>query len=72
MITFIASAPSTATFMRVHGDGGLRIMLDIAESEADGIIDDLSRLRGQTLSVAIVATEQEQQDDVRRDLLARN
>lgn len=60
MITFIASAPATTTYMRVHGDGGLRLTLDISETEADGIIDDLSRLRGKTLSVAIVATELDQ------------
>jgi hypothetical protein len=51
-ITFLASFPNIQTAIRVAGDGGARILLDIPESEMPSIVR-LMLMRGIVLKVTV-------------------
>jgi hypothetical protein len=51
-VTFLASFPNIQTAIRVAGDGGARILLDIPEDELPAIAR-LLLMRGQVLRVTV-------------------
>ena len=51
-VTFKASIPPTETAIKIHGDGGARMMLDIAESDLAGFLPALV-MRGRRLLVTL-------------------
>lgn len=51
-VLFVASIPPILAAIRVGGDGGLRLTLDIPESDA-GVLAQLAALRRRPLAVAI-------------------
>lgn len=51
-VTFLAAFPPIQSAIKVCGDGGARIQLDIPESEMDEVMR-LMALRGQVLQVTI-------------------
>lgn len=51
-ITFLASFPNIQTAIRVAGDGGARILLDIPEDEMPAIVR-LMLMRGKVIRVTI-------------------
>ena len=51
-ISFIGSFPSIATAIRVHGDGGARIVIDIPENELPAIAR-LLLMRGKAIKVTV-------------------
>jgi hypothetical protein len=51
-VTFRASIPPSETAIKIHGEGGARIMLDIAESDLGGFLPALV-FRGKRLSVTL-------------------
>lgn len=51
-VSFVASFPNIQTAIRVAGDGGARILLDIPESELPAIVR-LLLLRGQVVRVTV-------------------
>ena len=51
-VTFQASIPSLETAIKIHGDGGARLMLDVAESDLAGFLPALA-YRGKRLRVTI-------------------
>ena len=51
-ITFIASFPGIASAIRVAGDGGARILLDIPENELPAIAR-LLLMRGKAIKVTV-------------------
>ena len=51
-VTFQASIPSLETAIKIHGDGGARLILDIAESDLAGFLPALV-FRGKRLRVSI-------------------
>ena len=51
-IIFNATIPPTASAIQIHGDGGARISLDIAESDMANMIP-LMALRGKQLVVCV-------------------
>jgi len=51
-VTFTASIPPTETAIKIHGDGGARLILDIAESDLGGFLPALV-MRGHVLSVTL-------------------
>lgn len=51
-VTFLASFPNIQTAIRVAGDGGARILLDIPETELPAIVR-LLLLRGQVIKVTV-------------------
>ena len=58
MITFKCSIPTIANAIKIHGEDGTRIILDIPETESKGKRDALSDLRGKLLTVRIETTEE--------------
>lgn len=56
-IVFYASFPTNATAIRMHGDGGFRITLDIAESESS-VMAALAQMRGKTMIITAQVEEQ--------------
>lgn len=57
-ITFLASFPNIQTAIRVAGDGGARILLDIPEDEMPAIVR-LMLMRGQVIRVTVEPEKQE-------------
>ena len=51
-VTFRASIPGIETAVKIHGEGGARIMFDIAESDLAGFLPALV-YRGKRLRVTI-------------------
>ena len=51
-VTFRASIPPTETAIKIHGDGGARMILDIAESDLGGFLPALV-MRGHVLQVTL-------------------
>jgi hypothetical protein len=51
-VTFRASIPPMETAIKIHGDGGARLQLDIAESDLAGFLPALV-MRGHVLSVTL-------------------
>jgi hypothetical protein len=56
-VSFLASFPNIQTAIRVAGDGGARILLDIPETELPAIVR-LLLLRGQVIRVTVQAEVQ--------------
>jgi len=52
MTSFLASIPLTATAIRIHGEGGLRLTLDVPESSLPEALA-LIGMRGETLRVTV-------------------
>lgn len=65
-IVFYASFPTNATAIRMHGDGGYRITLDISESEGD-IMAALAAMRGKTMIVTAQVREPETPQEPKKD-----
>jgi len=55
-ITFNASIPPLETAIKIHGEGGARMMLDIAESDLAGFLPALV-MRGRRLLVTLEASD---------------
>jgi hypothetical protein len=55
LVEFNATIPPTETAIRVHGEGGARLMLDIAESDLGAFLPSLA-LRGKRLVVLLRET----------------
>jgi hypothetical protein len=51
-VTFVASIPPTETAIKIHGDGGARMILDVAESDLGGFLPALV-MRGHVLKVTL-------------------
>ena len=51
-VTFRASIPQIETAIKVHGEGGARMQLDIAESDLGGFLPALV-MRGKVLQVTL-------------------
>jgi hypothetical protein len=51
-VTFRASIPPMETAIKIHGEGGARLQLDIAESDLAGFLPALV-MRGCVLSVTL-------------------
>jgi hypothetical protein len=51
-VTFRASIPPMETAIKIHGEGGARLQLDIAESDLGGFLPALV-MRGHVLSVTL-------------------
>jgi hypothetical protein len=50
--TFLCVIPSTVTAIRIHGDEGMRLTLDVDESNLPAALD-LLRWRGRLLKVTV-------------------
>lgn len=59
-VNFRATIPPTETAIKIHGDGGARMVLDISESDLAGFLPALV-MRGKVLLVTL----QEDDDAVR-------
>ena len=57
-ITFLASFPNISSAIRVAGDGGARILLDISEDEMPAIVR-LMLMRGKVIKVTVEDIPQE-------------
>jgi hypothetical protein len=55
-VTFPASIPPMETAIKIHGEGGCRLQLDIAESDLGAFIPALA-MRGKRLSVTLQEAE---------------
>lgn len=51
-VTFRATIPPTETAIKIHGDGGARMILDIAESDLSGFLPAVV-MRGRQLTVTL-------------------
>jgi hypothetical protein len=51
-VTFRATIPPTETAIKIHGDGGARMILDIAESDLGAFLPALV-MRGHGLDVTL-------------------
>ena len=51
-VTFRASIPPMETAIKIHGEGGARLQLDIAESDLAGFLPALV-MRGKVLNVTL-------------------
>jgi hypothetical protein len=51
-VTFRASIPPTETAIKIHGEGGARLQLDVAESDLGGFLPSLI-MRGHVLNVTL-------------------
>ena len=49
-VTFVASIPPTETAIKIHGDGGARIILDVSESHLGTFLPAVA-FRGKVLRV---------------------
>lgn len=66
-IVFLASFPPIQSAIKVSGDGGIRIQLDIPETEVPNAVDLLA-MRGKVLKVTV---EVEQQESKPKERLTR-
>ena len=57
-VTFRATIPPIETAIKVHGDGGARLILDIAESDLAGFLPALV-MRGKRLTVTLAGDKEE-------------
>jgi hypothetical protein len=64
-VTFLASFPNIQTAIRVAGDGGARILLDIPEDEMPAIVR-LMLMRGQVIRVTVEPEKQEATQPARK------
>ena len=55
-VTFRASIPLIETAIKIHGEGGARLQLDIAESDLAGFLPALV-MRGKVLNVTLEEAE---------------
>jgi len=55
-VTFRASIPPMETAIKIHGEGGARLQLDIAESDLGGFLPALV-MRGHVLNVTLEMAE---------------
>jgi len=55
-VTFRASIPPMETAIKIHGEGGARLQLDIAESDLGGFLPALV-MRGKCLDVTLTESE---------------
>jgi len=55
-VTFRASIPPMETAIKIHGEGGARLQLDIAESDLGGFLPALV-MRGKVLDVTLTESE---------------
>jgi len=55
-VTFRATIPPMETAIKIHGEGGARMQLDIAESDLGGFLPALV-MRGRVLMVTLTAEE---------------
>jgi hypothetical protein len=55
-VTFRASIPQLETAIKIHGEGGARLQLDIAESDLAGFLPALV-MRGHVLRVTLEPEE---------------
>ena len=55
-VTFRASVPPMETAIKIHGEGGARLQLDIAESDLGGFLPALA-MRGKQLAVTLKEAE---------------
>ena len=55
-VSFRASIPPTEQAIKISGDGGARLMLDIAESDLAGFLPALV-MRGKVLKVTLQESE---------------
>jgi hypothetical protein len=55
-VTFRASIPPMETAIKIHGEGGARLQLDIAESDLGGFLTALV-MRGKVLNVTLEHAE---------------
>ena len=51
-VTFPATIPPMETAIKIHGEGGARMILDIAESDLGAFLPALT-MRGKNLSVTL-------------------
>jgi hypothetical protein len=51
-VTFTASIPPIETAIKIHGDGGARVLLDIAEDNLAGFLP-ATAMRGKILTVTL-------------------
>lgn len=56
VITFFATIPMIETAIKVHGEGGMRLMLDIAASDESAFLPTLT-FRGKRLVVTLREAE---------------
>lgn len=56
-VTFLATIPPIETAIKVHGDGGARLILDIAESDLGAFILAFV-FRGKRLRVTLESNEE--------------
>jgi len=52
LVTFTASIPPIETAIKIHGDGGARVLLDIAEDNLAGFLP-ATAMRGKILTVTL-------------------
>ena len=55
-VTFSATIPPMETAIKIHGEGGARIMLDVSESDLGAFLPAVS-FRGKRLSVTFAKLE---------------
>ena len=55
-VTFPATIPPTATAIKIHGEGGARIQLDVAESDLGAFLPALV-MGGKRLNVTFTEVE---------------
>lgn len=56
-VSFPASIPAIETAVKVHGEGGARLQLDIAESDLGAFLPALV-MRGKRLTVRLTESEE--------------
>lgn len=56
-VTFRATIPPMETAIKIHGEGGARMQLDIAESDLGGFLPALV-MRGHRLDVTLKRSEE--------------
>ena len=52
IVSFLATIPPMETAIKIHGEGGARLQLDIAESDLAGFLQSLI-MRGKRLRVTL-------------------
>jgi hypothetical protein len=58
-VTFPATIPPEATAIKIHGDGGARIMLDVSESDLGAFLPAVA-FRGSNISVTFSVRSSEE------------
>ena len=56
-VTFRASIPPMETAIKIHGEGGARLQLDVAETDLAGFLPAL-KYRGRLLDVTLTDAEE--------------